>query len=378
MSAAVTPNLFDCTPATPARPARGRGATPRVEQVFTCPGPNPVGERRVRFAFRPLQRFAAPDDNGKPRWANACNLIAEYFQAVGGFRIARDDVVKAWCELLDDYEPQEVSFAIAAKAASLQARDPYEAREKRIYRNRPEKFPAAIGYWLAQSEAYAEHKRLRNARQQRAALDNLMVQRLASPEEQALREQQRTRTHVRRENALRAWWYRLPDHQRAASRKGAWPQFVDMCAKQGLDPQSPQADELLLMYATGWAEERYGFQFANTDAEADWAARVIAQHRRDGERHAARARAGNTCGAQPVEQAARVQRDYVDLQRWWLTLPNDLQREIDAVVERPWRLACEQEHRSLATVAAQHALLRARRRQWEVFDADEQEPESGP
>ena len=116
--------LTRCALAPPGvrTPQRGRGATARVELALPAGG---AGRSKLRFRFRPLHRHCAPvSGDGRPTWCVACELLVEYAAAVGGFRLVRDRVVRVWADLLSDFTPQEVRWAIGAKAASIQADTP--------------------------------------------------------------------------------------------------------------------------------------------------------------------------------------------------------------------------------------------------------------
>jgi len=141
---------------------RGRGATPVVKMTWTAPELGPTGRKTLEYEFRPLAQFRAPledpaNPDRKPVFAIACNLIAEYFQAVGGFRTATNHVVNAWCRACVKYGIAAVRGAIHAKAASLKADHKQSAGEKRIFVCRADRFadPEIIEGWIAKSTPVA-------------------------------------------------------------------------------------------------------------------------------------------------------------------------------------------------------------------------------
>lgn len=137
---------------------RGRGATAPVVQELTADRPNPAGLRTLRVKFRPLERhwdaIQDPfDDRPKSRWRVALNLLWEHFRLIGGFRLADDALVRIVADALVFYPPEQIRWALSAKAHSLTGADREEARAKRVFVPRPERFyePRSLDYWIEQS-----------------------------------------------------------------------------------------------------------------------------------------------------------------------------------------------------------------------------------
>lgn len=180
--------------------ARGRGATPRIERVVRSEQPNPAGRYELTYRYRPLQRHAAPvrDHDGttlKPAHAVACNLAWLLFRAVGGFRLADDELVRTIADLLVSraggveplYTAVDLRRAIEAKAASLRADDADAAREKRVFVPKPENFftERSLDYWIEQHPETRRQRERAAAAQRRqseaARLDAVVARRAAAP-----------------------------------------------------------------------------------------------------------------------------------------------------------------------------------------------------
>jgi len=139
---------------------RGRGATPPVQFAHTLPRPNPAGRLTLSYDFRPLKRHQVlieepATGQRKEVWRVACNLLADYFARIGGFRVADDEIVRLWADavLSADYGPRRIAWALAAKAASLTSDDPVERSAKRVFASHPARFIARtrLDYWIDQS-----------------------------------------------------------------------------------------------------------------------------------------------------------------------------------------------------------------------------------
>lgn len=260
------------------RPRRGRGATPRIEREYIAPRPNPSGRRKLTYKFRPLKHHSNPyqspvdapslPDPPKLVYELACNLIAKYFELVGGFRLTNDAVVAAWSDALDLYTPREITWAIEAKAASLAGATAEEAREKRVYVSRPEAFD--FNQWLEKSPAYqARVKRRRDdaysarVREQESAVqkqehDAFVAGRLSREKMRAQRNARHARQKAERDRRKAEYWNSLSQAQRRAACHAVGHAFEQDCKIMMLDPQAPAADRVLLALAADWALERYG------------------------------------------------------------------------------------------------------------------------
>lgn len=167
MSTAAQPTLFpDAVAPASSRCTgkRGRGATPITEFELRIGRANPCGRRKLTFRYRPLKRHSMPyrlPSDQPSTLGVATKLLESYFQFVGGFRQVDDAIMRAWCDALADYTPEEIGYAIAAKAASLQSDDPDERRAKRMFANAPANFVRAscLDYWL--EAYYDQHPRAR-------------------------------------------------------------------------------------------------------------------------------------------------------------------------------------------------------------------------
>lgn len=240
------------------RGARGRGATGRME--LALPGGN--AGCVVRFCFRPLHRHCRPlAGDGRPVWRVACDLLAVYAAAVGGFRLARDRVVRAWADVLADFTPDEVRLAIARKAASLAAGTPEECDAKRRFIGRPERFPRLLAAWLALS---AEYERRRNAADAPAA--ERLRQRLSELRPRALQGAVGVQGDVSDAGDQRpqrgqfdrwAHWRQLGDSRRAAAMTATRRLFVDRCQAWGLDPNGEESAAVRLGFAADWAARQW-------------------------------------------------------------------------------------------------------------------------
>lgn len=182
-----------------AAPRRcGRGATPRIERTWTAPRPNPWGRRTLVYRFRPLARHQRPiaarwtsarDLAGSPPskllYEVACNLIADYFQRVGGFRLADDAVVTAWADALaGDYSPRLLRAAIREKARSMRSSDDEERRDKRQFLPHPSRFPqpAILDHWIELSDEGRADDTAESRRALAQRIDDQVVAPRATPQ----------------------------------------------------------------------------------------------------------------------------------------------------------------------------------------------------
>lgn len=258
-------SLLPDLPSTPAA-RRGRGAVPRIERVWRAPRRNPAGRYELRFRFRPLQRHRRPyADTGKTYWELACNLLAEFFQKVGGFRLADDAAVRVWADALEDFTPQEIRWAVSAKAASLSADDPDERAAKRRFVCRPERF--AFAYWLERSP----HYQARSARAADRAIGGRVdeyVRRWQAEREAAravgelaaweARRRRRLREEARQRQATEdAAWDALTPAQRRTAVQAVMSGFRQYAANMGRNPEDPQLDALLRTWALDWARRKW-------------------------------------------------------------------------------------------------------------------------
>ncbi len=154
---------------------RGRGATPRVEKAVELDKPNPCGRRRLRYRYRPLQRWAPEQIDLAERG------LLYYFRRLGGFRLADDGLMRQFIECLDyvsedavelDVSPAVVlAWAIDAKADSLAPTEQQDKRFKATFRGRPDTFfaPARLDQWLDQSRECMDRRAARGRAQREAA-----------------------------------------------------------------------------------------------------------------------------------------------------------------------------------------------------------------
>lgn len=267
------------SPEPSERPKRGRGATPLVEFEFRGDIPNPCGRSKLTFRYRPLKRhsipYRTPTERGSllaPRSSIlevARDLLQEYFQLVGGFRLVDDAIMTAWADALDLYTPKEIRWAIAAKAASLASDDPNEQRLKRMYVPRPDNFPAYLSTWLDKSPAYQQHVERQRARQQRFNLDEELRHRQAAEQQaaaqsaQALtalkthREQEAQQAQSERDQLAAAYWDTLSDQQRWAACKAVKPEFEQYCENMGASSEEPKQDMIYRMWCIDWARKQW-------------------------------------------------------------------------------------------------------------------------
>ncbi len=269
----IQPALIpDCVPTR-----RGREATPQVERTWTAPRPNPGGRSKLTFRFRPLQRHCGPAAAelanttlwpyvARPRrlvWNIACNLIAEFFQHVGGFRVADDAVVAAWADLVaaGDFTAQEIRWAIAAKAASLADPDEAVQCEKRKYRGKPESFPRNVAYWLEQAPEYQALLVEKKLRQRSRTIDDVVAHRRQAERSDAAgrhaRAEQRRQARTAAADRRRMYWERLSGARRQAARRAVEPRFKERCGQWGENPEDPKMDPVLRDMAIDWATYKW-------------------------------------------------------------------------------------------------------------------------
>jgi hypothetical protein len=257
---------------------RGRGATPRIERVWIAPLPNPVGLYKLEFRFRPLQRHSGRCVNPRtlepllpPRtvWEAACNLIAYYFQHVGGFRVADDAVVTAWADTLTRYTPREIQWAIDAKAETLAADTEEERREKRKYVPDPRTAPGKFDQWLQKAPEYwadddprvqaalaaRRERRLKAIAARREDYERLLR---ARDDERHQQERERfQRAAEESEEAEQRFWQSLTDQQRADAIRAVRAECNKLAAAWGWPPDSPAHQRLLEQMALDWARKKW-------------------------------------------------------------------------------------------------------------------------
>jgi hypothetical protein len=233
------------------------------------------------FRFRPLrrhQRLIELDGERVRLWEAACKLLAEFFEAVGGFSVGTDAAVTAWADLLasGDFSPEEIRWAIASKAASLAGGTAEECRAKRIYRGRPESFTRNLAYWLELSPAYqAQVERVRVAGQ-RCRTEALRATRDAaarrSLDDFASGAAGRAASHAAAlhaaESRRAAFWAGLSDQQRAAALTATRSAFLGACERWGLAAESLEAELSRRDFAVNWAMLKWPPGHGNSAARA--------------------------------------------------------------------------------------------------------------
>jgi hypothetical protein len=150
------------------RRRRGRAATDPVVFSWTASCVNPTGRRKLSFYYRPLRRHRSrPAGENRSAEQLACELIKEYFVAVGGFCVVTSAIMRAWGDLLlapgvkpgtaPRFTPDQISQAIRVKADAQRGKTVDETARKRAFLGRPATFAARVGYWvdLAQRQARA-------------------------------------------------------------------------------------------------------------------------------------------------------------------------------------------------------------------------------
>lgn len=248
--------------------ARGRGATPRRVHVVELPQPNPAGLRRLTLRYRPLHRWdswrVVRDAAGARievggRLAQVEDLLIRYFAAVGGFRRARDAVVWAWYEALDDYTPDEVRWAVDAKARSLAAADPAERRAKRAFVPAAERFPALLDRWLEQSPEHQRRIAVAEEGRLRAALDAFQG---AADQDLAARAAARAAARQAAQERRAAFWAGLTDGQRTVALRATEQRWRDRCEQWRARADDPALAPVRLGLAVSWASLRWPLEGA--------------------------------------------------------------------------------------------------------------------
>ncbi len=278
----LAPSVSPCFRVEPRR--RGRGATPVTHLTWTAPEPGPTGRKTLVYEFRILKEFQDPledpaNADRRPIYAVACNLIAEYFHVVGGFRTATDHVVNAWCRAVRKYGVAAVRAALHAKAASLRADAKQTAREKRIYICRPDRFaePEILEGWIAQTEGVPapepEGQRLLRAARLRDRLNSIrrpggsasQISNLQSPSASSAVDPLTHRLALAARDAAhnRTLWSRLTDVQRRTIERVGYPVFDEQVrdlAGPAADPHDVRFDDWQLEVFVGLALQRFPTQ----------------------------------------------------------------------------------------------------------------------
>ncbi len=243
----------------------------RIRKVWFAERDNPCGRRKLTYDFRLRPRDLAERD-GRPRWRLVANLLAEWFVQIGGFNRIDDRRFRAWAKLLDVYTPQQIRWALAAKARSLRADTDAERRHKRQFVPRPENFAVAkVEYWLQLSPAYQQHLVA-----QRSAADNAALRRRLDDcattaraghaadhdhdQVSAARQRRQAEAAARRQQrdaADQAYWHALSAAQRRTARRAVWDRFAAYAARCGLHPDDGQLDGLLRSWQVDWARRRW-------------------------------------------------------------------------------------------------------------------------
>jgi len=240
----------------------------RIRKVWFAERDNPCGRRKLTCDFRLRERDLAELD-GRARWRHAANLLAEWFVQIGGFNRVDERRFRAWAKLLDVYTPQQIRWAISAKARSLRADTDTERRRKRQYVPRPENFNIEkVAYWLALSPAHQQHlvaqrtagdnaalrRRLDEARRDRRGLSQSAAEATAR---QAARQTARAARVAERLAAEQRFWEALSDAQRSAARRAVWRHFCEYAERCGVDPDDGQLDAVLRSWQVDWARQQW-------------------------------------------------------------------------------------------------------------------------
>jgi len=236
---------------------RGRGATAVRRTVVELQERSAVGRHKLTFAYRPLKAWS------EATLETVHGLLERYFARIGGFCIARDSTVRMWYEALASglYTPDELRWAVDAKAASLAGETPAETREKRRFACGPGRFLQLAGYWLEQSPEYQAHvARVRAIDEDRAGARLAEARDAATRRElddikarvegrSALREDQRVRAEARRA----AVWGSLSPGQRVVALQATERAFRERCEQWGERPDNPDLGGVRTDFATNWA-----------------------------------------------------------------------------------------------------------------------------
>lgn len=293
---ALIPEAVPTSP-RPHVPTRGRGATSRIEQTWEAPRPNPAGRRHLTIRFRPLKRHSEPYrlpseptsigevvcPPQRPIYEVAIDLLKEYFRAVGGFRVVDDERVAAWSDLLADYTPQEIRWAITAKALSLVGETDDETAIKRKFAGKAETFPERIDYWLEQSPDYQRRVALRSQLERSRQMDRLAAvranarndQRQATIERQQAEAAEREKRLADHEAYLDRYWDSLSSAQRAKAIKAVRPMWeinqetLRLAADPDVQAQadSDEQQAVLRARAISWATFRWPPKGPDTGAQ---------------------------------------------------------------------------------------------------------------
>jgi len=277
-------------------PKRGRGATPRRIPAIALDKPNPVGNRKLKYVYRPLKRWSAwhvevIEGAAAVAVESDSNLdlaergLAYYFAMVGGFRLADDAVVRLFYDALAYFSDHAaelqvrpttlMKWAIDAKAESLRAETPEERAFKRNFIPRPDNFlkPGSLDGWLDKSEQRAAHRRKLAGARHDAELQQQSQEyfaRLPADGPPDNKERQRPR-HVAdaREERLLAFYFSLPRDRQFRALHGVEPAWKRQCTKNGEDPRSQTMQDLLRIQAARWACDAWPAATASPSKDAE-------------------------------------------------------------------------------------------------------------
>lgn len=241
---------------------------PLVHESVELDGHNATGRQRLTYHYKRPRTWS--DDE---RLLAARRLIERYFMAVGGFRLACQRVMAAWYAALEIYNEEEIRWAIDAKAASLKGATREETREKRMFANRPENFPDAVGHWLQQSPQWAarrDREEESDRRRRDLKIDERMRARQAEDDRfratgdtaglarvQAAREARSRELDIAREAAEKRAWDQLSQKQRWAAIRATESRFRQQAECSHLNPEDPVLDVIRRSHALHWADRQW-------------------------------------------------------------------------------------------------------------------------
>ena len=138
----------------------GAGArlSSHIQAETRLPAPNPAGRLRLVYDFH------VPAGRTREQCRAAARVLLHWFTDIGGFQRVDPRLLKLALAALDAHAEQELHWAIAAKAASLQADGADQRRAKRVFAGTVGGFLRdKVEYWLEQSEAWRRAELRRRA-----------------------------------------------------------------------------------------------------------------------------------------------------------------------------------------------------------------------
>lgn len=221
----------------PRLAACGRGATPQVYESETIDTPNPMGQRKLTYRFRPLRDWTSQE-------VSFARIVARrYFAELGGFRIVTDLLMRNIIQCLRD---PDLGFENLIRAILARRQDPSVFMCDGSLRIGKQQFIADPVNFFADNQVFKWLQR--SPTYQAAQRDQVADQR---------RDVKRT---AEQEQARRAadFWQRLSDERKAQADKAGAGLARSTLEQYRIDPASAEGQGAIRAQAQRWAFEKWG------------------------------------------------------------------------------------------------------------------------